>query len=130
MLFFLESPGFTSPQRTATTITPASSSRQPRLDLYTLQKALQSYYHQGFAASTQKTYAAGVQHYLSFCKHIHYSPLPASEQTLLLFITYLGQLELTHKTIKVYLSAIRNLHITTGHFKALRSNFLQESKEF
>ena len=88
------------------------------MDLHTLQKALQSYYHQGLAASTHKTYAAGVQHYLSFCKHIHCSPLPASEQTLLLFVTYLGQLGLTHKTIKVYLSAVKNLHITSGHFKS------------
>ena len=116
MLLFFESPGFTSPHPTAITTTSDSSSRQPRLDLPTLQKALQSYYHQGLAASTQKTYAAGVQHYFSFCEHIHNSPLPTSEQTLLLFVTYLGQLELTHKTIKVYLSAVRNLHITTGHF--------------
>ena len=54
---------------TATTITSANSSRQPRLDLHTLQKALQSYYHQGLAASTHKTYAASVQHNLSFCEH-------------------------------------------------------------
>ena len=118
---FFESPGFTSPHPTATTTTLDSSSRQPRLDLPTLQKALQSYYHQGLAVSTQKAYAAGVQHCLSFCEVIHNSPLPTSEQTLLLFVTYLGQLELNHKTIKIYLSAVRNLHITTGHFKSFET---------
>ena len=67
-------------------------SQQPRLDLTTLQEALQSYYHQGLAASTHKTYSVGTQNYLSFCKQIHSPPLPTSEQTLLLYITHLGQL--------------------------------------
>ena len=91
------------------------------MDLTTLQEALQSYYHQGLAASTHKTYSVGTQNYLSFCKQIHSPPLPASEQTLLLYITHLGQLNLAHKTIKVYLSAVRNLHITSGDFKAFES---------
>ena len=91
------------------------------MDLTTLQEALQSYYHQGLAASTHKTYSVGTQNYLSFCKQIHSPPLPTSEQTLLLYITHLGQLNLAHKTIKVYLSAVRNLHLTSGHFKAFES---------
>ena len=91
------------------------------MDLTTLQEALQSYYHQGLAASTHKTYSVGIQNYLSFCEHIQSPTLPGSEQTLLLFITHLGQRNLAHKTIKVYLSAVRNLHITSGHFKAFES---------
>ena len=34
---------------------------------------------------------------------------------------HLGHCNLAHKTIKVYLSAVRNLHITSGHFKAFES---------
>ena len=37
------------------------------------------------------------------------------------FITHLGQLNLAHTTIKVYLSAVRNLHISSGHFKVFDS---------
>ena len=128
MLFFLESPGFTSPYSTATTATSASSSRQPRLDLHTLQKALQSYYHQGLAAYTQKTYPAGVQHFVTtfiihcfqllskhFCCLSHiWDSLPMSCLTRPSRFTYP---QLTFTLLRVIL-------------KALRSNFLQESKEF
>ena len=105
----------------ATTPTSNFFSQQPKLDLTTLQEALQSYYHQGLAASTHRTYSVGTQNYLSFCKQMHSPPLPTSEQTLLLYITHLGQLNLAHKTIKVYLSAVRNLHLTSGHFKVFES---------
>ena len=80
-----------------------------------------TYYHQGIAASTHKTYSVGIQNFISFCTRIHSLPIPASEQTLLFFITHLGQLNLSHKTIKVYLSAVRHLHTTSGHFKAFES---------
>ena len=41
--------------------------------------------------------------------------LPASEATLMLFITYLATEKIFHKTIiKVYLSAVRHRHITVG----------------
>ena len=59
--------------------------------------------------------------YLSFCLRMQSLPLPASEQTLLFFITHLGQLNLAHTTIKVYLLAVRNLHISSGHFKVFDS---------
>ena len=40
--------------------------------------------------------------------------MPTSETTLLLFSVHLAQQSLAHTTIKVYLSAIRHLHITHG----------------
>ena len=118
MLLFLESTGFNPTYPIAATPPSNCHSQQPRLDLPTLQKALQSYYHQGLAASTHKTYSAGIRHYLSFCRSANALPLPTSEQTLLLFITHLGQLNMAHKTIKVYLSAVRSWHISSGHYKA------------
>ena len=90
ILLFFESPGVTPAHPAATTLTSNCFSQQPRLDLTALQEALQSYYHQGLAASTHKTYSVGIQNFISFCTRIHSPPIPASEQTLLLFITHLG----------------------------------------
>lgn len=41
--------------------------------------------------------------------------MPTSEATLLLFVSYLASLNLSHATIKVYLSGVRSLHIVSGH---------------
>ena len=40
--------------------------------------------------------------------------MPASEDTLLMFVGHLAQQSLAHQTIQVYLSAVRNLHVTAG----------------
>ena len=45
---------------------------------------------------------------------MHKPALPASEDTLLTFVSYLAQQGLTHQSIKVYLSAVRNLHVSAG----------------
>lgn len=44
-------------------------------------------------------------------------PLPTCEETLMLFTSYLAQQGLAHTTIKVYLSAVRNLHVSAGLHK-------------
>ena len=41
--------------------------------------------------------------------------MPTTEATLLLFVSYLASLNLSHSTIKVYLSGIRSLHVSQGH---------------
>ena len=43
--------------------------------------------------------------------------MPTTEDTLLLFVTHLAKQGLTHATIKVYLSAVHNLHVTAGLHK-------------
>ena len=48
--------------------------------------------------------------------------VPTSEETLLLFTTYLVKQGLAHTTIKVYLSAVRNLHVSAG----LHQQFTQQ----
>ena len=41
--------------------------------------------------------------------------IPTSENTLLLFVAHLAMQKLSRTSIKVYLSAVRNLHITSGN---------------
>ena len=84
------------------------------LDLRKIQSAVQHYYQQGLAASTQRSYQFGQRRYLTFCSEIQKSPLPTSEDTLLMFVSYLAQQGLSHTSIKVYLSAVHNLHVQGG----------------
>ena len=46
--------------------------------------------------------------------HVIMPPLPTSKDTLLMFVSYLAQQGLSHTTIKVYFSAVRNLHVQGG----------------
>ena len=76
----------------------------------------QQYYNNGLAPTTRSTYAAGQQRYTVFCRSINVHPIPATEQILVLFATHLATTNISHATIKVYLSAIyiytRQLHVT------------------
>ena len=70
------------------------------------------------ARNTRATYNSGTTAFIKFCIHYRYlsssgSILPASETTVLLFTTYLSQ-RVRPSTIKVYLAAVRNLHIQCG----------------
>ena len=49
--------------------------------------------------------------------------LPASEGTLIYFASYLAR-TVKHSTIKLYLSAVRNLHISCGHGNPLQGKLL------
>ena len=77
-----------------------------------LHRAVQHYYINGLAPSTHRSYKVGQSRYLAFCCQIQCSAIPTSESTMLLFVAYLAKEKLSYTTIKVYLAAIRNLHIT------------------
>ena len=79
-----------------------------------LQLKAQHYFINGLVANTRITYNAGQQHFQTFCQAIKAHILPASETTLSLFITYLAAKKISHKTIKVCLSAIRHMHVAAG----------------
>ena len=68
----------------------------------------------GLADSTQRAYKSGQNRFLAFCRQANYKAVPASETVLCHFVSYLAEQKLKHKTIKVYLSAIRFLHISEG----------------
>ena len=69
----------------------------------------------------QKLYSTGQVRYHAFCQQLHCSPLPSTEQLLLLLVAYLANEGPAHSTIKVYLSALCNLHIITGHRQTFAS---------
>ena len=62
-----------------------------------------------------------ISKHFSFCQQISHTPIPTSESTLLLYLAHMGKRNLSLSTIKVYVSAIRNLHVATGkhtHFSS------------
>ena len=73
--------------------------------------------------STQKTYSSGEKRYLSFCSQYNLSALPGTEDTLLLFITYLTGQGLTANSIRVYLAAVRAVHINEGYGNPLLDTY-------
>ena len=52
--------------------------------------------------------------YLDFCSRLNQTPVPASEETLILFATELAQTR-AHSSIRTYLAGVRHLHVTLGH---------------
>ena len=84
------------------------------LDLPHLQVALQEYFANGAARSTWRTYAVGQRRYLSFCAAARRQAVPTTETSLMLFATHLATSGLAYTSIKVYLAAVRHLHVTKG----------------
>ena len=75
---------------------------------------MELYFHRTLASSTQKTYKSAQNRYLSFCANFSLLPVPVSEQQLCRFVTFLAEEQVSHATIKCYLSAIRWLQIGQG----------------
>ena len=83
-----------------------------------LDQKCQFYLSNGLAPSTRRVYRSAQRQFIDFCTLDGYvssngSLLPTSEQTLLRFCSHLAD-RLHHSSIKVYLSAIRSLHIDQG----------------
>ena len=73
----------------------------------------------GLAPSTRQVYGSAQRQFLEFCSQdvpsgLSHPPLPASEQTLMRFCAHLAD-RVHHSSIKVYLSAVRSLHIDYGY---------------
>ena len=84
------------------------------VDLPFLYHQAQYYYANSLAINTRSTYSTGQLRFQSFCRTIKASCMPTSEATLILFATHLASKRISHATIKVYLAAIRNTHVSAG----------------
>jgi site-specific recombinase XerD len=65
--------------------------------------------------NTKKTYSSAQNRFINFCELYHFSIMPVSENTLLLYISYLFEQGLSGSSIRVYLSAVRSMHVFAGH---------------
>ena len=73
--------------------------------------------HNGLAKSSRNTYATGQRRYVKFCKMVGAKPIPTSESILTLFVTHLATSNISLRTIKVYLAAVRHIHVCKGLHK-------------
>ena len=74
---------------------------------------------EGLAPSTRKTYLSDQRAFANFCQlssrlQVNGSPYPATEWTICMFATMLAA-SLQPASIKVYLSAVRSIHIELGY---------------
>ena len=79
-----------------------------------MEDLVQFYFTKGLATSTRRTYKSAQDRFLNFCRDGSFTPLPVTESLLCAYVSYLADQHLKHATIKVYLSAIRQLQIATG----------------
>ena len=96
--------------------------------IHLLQHQAQHFLNLGLASTTRATYSAGWKKFINFCAGTHLISIPASEHTLLLFVTSMAASNISHGTIKVYLSAIRHMHVMSGlhaHFTLQLTPWLQ-----
>ena len=87
------------------------------------------FFRDGLATSTRNTYSAAQERFINFCTAAKFHPVPATEATLVLFATHLATRNISHSTIKVYLSAVRHLHVSAGlhdHFSLQLTPRLQQ----
>ena len=87
-----------------------------------------TYARWGLAWTTQRTYSSGEKSFVTFCLMNRLVSdrgdiLPASEGTLIYFASHLAR-TVRHSTIKTYLAAVRNLHISCGHGDPLMGKLL------
>jgi len=79
-----------------------------------LDKIAKQLFTKGLATSTQRTYSCGQKKYLLFCSAGSFKAIPATETVLCRFVASMAKAGLKHRTMKVYLSAVRFLHISEG----------------
>lgn len=84
------------------------------MDVQELDQSVEFYFQNGLAGSTRKTYSSAKHRYAKFCSEKGFSPLPTSENLLCRYVSSLANENISHNTIKCYLSAIRHLHIEQG----------------
>jgi len=74
----------------------------------------QKFLQDGLTKPTKSTYRASWRRYSRFCREVGRRAIPASEGTLILFVTHLATHNISLLTIKVYLSAVRHIHLCIG----------------
>lgn len=89
-----------------------ADAQSARLDLSSLDSAVQQLFSAGLANSTKKSYQSGANRYIRFCSLFGVTPYPTTEQSLSYFVGYLFQEGLSASTVKGYLSAVRHAQIS------------------
>ena len=104
-------------------ITPHANLVADNIPAWPMQSFLQCCYH-GVASSIRRTYQSGINTFFSFCSHFRIPALPGYSLALQYFCVDILQ-SVLYKTLKVYLSGIRLLHIEHGLLNPTDNKLLQ-----
>ena len=74
-----------------------------------------------FATNTKRTYKSQIACYMKFCDKFGLIPVPASQETLTLYCSYLAR-SLSSSSIPGYLNVIRLMHLEAGFQNPLANN--------
>ena len=74
-----------------------------------------SYFHATLSKNTQHSYSSAHHRYINFCSYSGLIAYPSNEDTLCKYVSFLGQEQLKHQTVKSYLSGIRYYNIEQSH---------------
>ena len=91
-----------------------SAAQSARLDLSSLDPAVQQLFSASLANSTKKSYQSGVNRYICFRSLFGITSYPTSVRSLSYFVGYLFQEGLLASTVKCYLSAVCHAQISLG----------------
>lgn len=80
-----------------------------------LQQQARSLLRNGVRARTRRVYDSAQKRFLKFCERYGLVPVPATEQTLLLYVSYLFLEGLKSSSVRVYLSGLRSMHVVEGY---------------
>ena len=86
---------------------------------------MERYFQSSLAESTQRIYNSAKRQYLQFCKDKLLLPLPASENQLCQFKSFVAIQSLCHSSIRSYLATIRHLHVSEGYGDPHISNMVR-----
>ena len=67
-----------------------------------------------YKSNTKRTYSSAQKRFIDFCVQFKLVQMPVTEDTLLLYVSFLFEQGLSGSTIRVYLSAVRSLHVLAG----------------
>lgn len=83
------------------------------MDVPGLQREVEFYKGQCWAANTKNAYRTHRKAYLKFCQLLRLPPVPASSQQLCMYAAYLAR-RLKFNSVKQYMNVIRLLHVEWG----------------
>jgi hypothetical protein len=72
--------------------------------------------HGGIRPNTRQVYDSAQRQYIHFCNKYGLQRVPASENTILLYIAHIYIKTLKASAMKVYLASIRMMHIGSTYF--------------
>ena len=90
--------------------------------LQELKLEASAYKQAAYADSTKKTYRSQIKSYFAFCIKFGLVPIPASQETLCYYMTFLSR-SLSSSSIPGYMNVIRIIHLEAGYTNPLDKNW-------